>query len=148
MNESCSVSNRPSFLLSNYRFEFCTKRKFIKKYFPSDKVPPICTPENVEATWDETKAVGLCLEKEIICTDPTDGDVTLESQTGSGRENDLLEIKTKQETGKLKLSACVKSSLKNKFGEFKVIIYSQYQILMFSSIINRMSYRLISYFQV
>ena len=82
-------------------------------------MPPKCTPSTILETLPETKPVNFCI-KQVRCVDETGGDeIILSSSTGDGM--DYLEIKNRREGNELLLSACIKTSIKDKFGTYQVI---------------------------
>lgn len=97
-------------------------------------MPPVCTPESIVRTLKEIEEIDVCIDKEVICTDPTGGDLTLESQSGTALDEGLLVIKIHEDPWKLGLSACISSSLKDKFKTYEVRIQRKQQLLHFTLI--------------
>ncbi|XP_052810253.1 uncharacterized protein LOC128238399 isoform X3 [Mya arenaria] len=80
---------------------------------------PVCTPAAITKVLPENAVVGSCLDNELTCTDPTSVSVTLVAQTGSALG--LLEIRSHSSTGQMGLNACIKSSLRNQFGQYELV---------------------------
>ena len=97
---------------------YLLKNESISCIYISAAIPPSCTPSELSRTFRETQAQGSCLDVEVKCTDPTGGELRVESATGSGVQ--LLEIRKATGSDFLGLNACTNTTLRGQFGTYEV----------------------------
>ena len=96
--------------------------KFIKLFpFFTANYPPQCEKIISNLQIEETKIVDDCIE-EIMCNDVTLGDITIGTVTGTGSSYFEVKSRTSNTQGQLPLNLCVKNSIKDRMGSYRVLL--------------------------
>ncbi|CAG2255061.1 unnamed protein product [Mytilus edulis] len=89
--------------------------------------PPQCEKIISNLQIEETKIFGDCIE-EIMCNDVTLGDITIGTVTGTGSSYFEVKSRTSNTQGQLPLNLCVKNSIKDRMGSYR--LYGVWRLLM------------------
>ncbi|KAK3096991.1 hypothetical protein FSP39_005469, partial [Pinctada imbricata] len=84
--------------------------------------PPVCSETSVTGDFRETDPVETCIGKEVVCTDPTGGAISLSSPTGDGVSFMKIKERAVTQFSSIPFNLCVKSSIKDQIGQFQVFV--------------------------